>query len=1762
MPRQRKNLPRARRVFFEVLEPRQLLAKVWRNPVDAIDVNNDGQVGAFDALDIINELNTVGTYDLPAIKPAGEPFLDPTGDNVLTAFDALAVINHLNSRQAGAYVLQEQAGRIADQQSITISAGALPAGARTYRLLVLPQFDVTDTQSATEDLFAVYLFNPVTGQTVIDAGTAGSSLFTLRGAQPTVHNGLVQWDGSHLSIDLSQIAAETLELRLQLLNPDADSGSKVTIIPVSNLIDPLGVPRSPGTLRSPPTLPAAAVTNLASFISMPTLSIELENPIYNQATGRFTAEVRLANNTAAPLTNGIVRLPGVSAANVVNASGVIGTVPYWNFASVIGAAGVAPGAKSGWLKIELSLNGQSFLWRPDARGYTSTEQLAQLGVFSTNFAEPQERQVFHMPLTKGEGLLGLRFRGNSNTVRLLEPDNVEVPLYSFSYYEHFGTYFPTVSGDHQFEVTSNSTGDYAILFQNVANLTELTIGSELSGYLDPRLGPQVYRFFGQAGQRLVFENRLPFDASQVMNWQVINTADELDAQFVMQGQGGDYVCELGDEGWYYLILRPPFNDGQFRPYDFVLRSPVQTEQPLTFGIAQSATFQTFGEDRIYSFTGQPGDRIAFDILQTSSPNVELEFINPNRIRFPFDTSAPFLLDEPGTWKLVLKGDRQDNFTFRLQNAADLNVFAADMTMTGDVIGGVRSEFFRVPLVAGEVLTFVNNNASSAQLRMYDSAGQLLSPVSNGVFQARETGDALLQIHTPFINSTAPFNFTLQKSLEAPVVTAGLDVDYTGTLTPGTTSIGTFSASAGMQLMFDKFAAANDTSGFSVRVTGPDFNQIFNKDSDIITLVRSGTYTLSAINAGATAVPYGFRIIDLAGVPFANHGDVIGGTLTAGKTTVRKVAGVAGEQLLLSSLNTNYQGDLTFQLKTGEGSFNSFYYGQQLNRYGFRVTQTHFLTIEQNSLTDRPLSIHAALTSSAPVLPIGADFSGTLGPNGGVMVYRFHAQKGQVLHLDTESLVSNGWVNALVFDREQLLLNLDTPNIWKIYRDDDYFLWLHTDQTAAVSYALNASYLPTSTPIAFDTVISGTLEAGKTRTYHVDLEANAFLAIDGLNEGTLSAHISIFSANAEPSSHRTNENWVFNAYYPGRYTIVVSDSTAPYSFRILNAREAPLLPLSTNVLGSIPADGQTRIWRISPPVGRLYIDSNASAAMPFLSPLALYSPYGYLQASTTATVNNDLNTATSFTGDYYLITNAASVPFNYELRVRTSETTVIPITLGSTVSGVLQDPTDTVEYVFQGTRGQHIHLEGLTNAAFRLVHPNGFVQPTTEGFTMLLPTTGEYRVRVFSFNNQINMDYRFQIADVATLPLVPLNTPISGSTTQGEWFMYRLPAAVGNRIAFDSQYYSGPTLNQSWRLISPEATFAFIPVSPFIDGDRTVTLIDDGNYVLVVRLPAGADYAFQVNTLTNPIVTVAGLNQTYSGTVVNTDVVNVPFTGTAGQRVLLDVLDNATLPPARLLGPDGSVVVLNNNDAGATSDRLFVLPVSGTYQLEISAAGSPTPRNYRFRLLNVSALPLTPLNTPFAVNLSLPYEGNVWAFEATAGDQLAIELGLAQISAGFRVIQPDGRQSLTQSIGQLPKIMEISQTGRHYLVMDGQGVTPFSEIGHIWNIHNLPLITSEDPITVHFTNRDWHFYSFDLTAGDRVYFTPTTTPPTLLEFSLTGPRGLTETVSLDKTTNPNGFTVAQSGRYTLILQHNSTTAIDFTFQIHVLPLREFFGAARE
>ncbi|MEM6363182.1 MAG: dockerin type I domain-containing protein [Planctomycetota bacterium] len=86
-----------RRLGFQLLSKRLLLAADWNNPSNAADVNDDDRVSALDALMVINHINAMDAGGQSAPGLGTEFYPDANADGSVTALDALTVINRIAS---------------------------------------------------------------------------------------------------------------------------------------------------------------------------------------------------------------------------------------------------------------------------------------------------------------------------------------------------------------------------------------------------------------------------------------------------------------------------------------------------------------------------------------------------------------------------------------------------------------------------------------------------------------------------------------------------------------------------------------------------------------------------------------------------------------------------------------------------------------------------------------------------------------------------------------------------------------------------------------------------------------------------------------------------------------------------------------------------------------------------------------------------------------------------------------------------------------------------------------------------------------------------------------------------------------------------------------------------------------------------------------------------------------------------------------------------------------------------------------------------------------------------------------------------------------------------------------------------------------------------------------------------------------------------------------------------------------------------------
>ncbi|MFO1065365.1 MAG: LamG-like jellyroll fold domain-containing protein [Pirellulales bacterium] len=355
---------RRRVLICERMEARRLLVSDWRNPVDSLDIDGNHQVAPLDALTIINELNAGRSGALTAPHTASAPYLDATGDHFVTALDALYVINQLNHYPNGNRTLA--GGSFVSETDVTVTLGQT-TGRRQLQVQINTQFDSRNLPDEESDLLSVYLLDPNTGQTLVDAGQSGSALFSLTSNTSRPALGLVNWNGSVLTIDVSQVnSVDTGLLRFQLLSRHANSTSQVQVIPLGNDIDDA----VPGELLDPaPAMAPGSALNAASLTTQATLGVEFSQVGFDSKRAKYGAAIRVLSHDVGAGKQLAVLFPGLpNGVTLANASGDLNGVPYLNV-NPSGGNGLGANAAGPWIQLLINDPNQTrFVLKPTVIG--------------------------------------------------------------------------------------------------------------------------------------------------------------------------------------------------------------------------------------------------------------------------------------------------------------------------------------------------------------------------------------------------------------------------------------------------------------------------------------------------------------------------------------------------------------------------------------------------------------------------------------------------------------------------------------------------------------------------------------------------------------------------------------------------------------------------------------------------------------------------------------------------------------------------------------------------------------------------------------------------------------------------------------------------------------------------------------------------------------------------------------------------------------------------------------------------------------------------------------------------------------------------------------------------------------------------------------------------------------------------------------------------------------------------------------------------
>ena len=235
------------------------------------------------------------------------------------------------------------------------------SGSRQLTFTVSAQFDPTPAGAAIGDQFLVYLVDPnQPSHTLLDRGQSGTALFTLAGSTADYVPGLVQYDGTTVTLDVTSLAKLSQGMLLfQLLGSESAKGSVVHIGAVSDTVDPAG---QAGTVfpQSQATAPTGAAIALSGLSAASDLQPLVSDVRFDDGTDLYTASSGCADDGAATGRQVAVVFKGLpSGVQLQDASGEDASGnPYISFAEAIPDGGLGTGTLSDPIQVTFSDPGQ------------------------------------------------------------------------------------------------------------------------------------------------------------------------------------------------------------------------------------------------------------------------------------------------------------------------------------------------------------------------------------------------------------------------------------------------------------------------------------------------------------------------------------------------------------------------------------------------------------------------------------------------------------------------------------------------------------------------------------------------------------------------------------------------------------------------------------------------------------------------------------------------------------------------------------------------------------------------------------------------------------------------------------------------------------------------------------------------------------------------------------------------------------------------------------------------------------------------------------------------------------------------------------------------------------------------------------------------------------------------------------------------------------------------------------------------------------
>ena len=1247
-------------------------------------------------------------------------------------------------------------------------------------------------------------------------------------------------------------------------------------------------------------------------------------------------------------------------------------------------------------------------------------------------------------------------RSNSHSINIIDPSGNSILNRNFNNGDYTTPIILSKSGLYQVRIDASgeNTGTYSFNLLDLDLATPIDLDTQYSNRLEIGREIHLYQFEGISNQRLFI------DSLQTASgyWRLYDSSLRIIGSTSLNS---DIELVLDKSDTYYLSISGSSNNPV--DYQFELISPDEVTVAIDWNTIVSNTFIEKGERDTFTFTGTKEQRLFIDSLTDNTSNTRFSLFSPSGIKiysssiFERDYERrPITLTETGTYKLTMDGlnETREDYSFRLLDVNEATPIEPETNVNGTLNPGKSIQFYKFEATAEERVYFDSQATTSSTVwYLYNAYNRQIAGNGNlntdweYIIPADGTYYLMLRGEN---NAPVDYDFQIVKTIanSTPLV---LNQEVTGEISKlGEQDTYTFTGSVGQTIYFD---GRGNNGNIFAKIIAPNgtvrYSNNGSTNSSPLTLLEDGVYRVIVDGSSNTLDDYKFAVLD--GGNELNLATPYSGTISPRETVLYSFEGMAGQKLDFQSFteDTNAVWVLNAPMTLTSGNkfvANSINIKNDFERV-LPVDGTYLLELKNSSTSSTNFDFQVTDISDTPVTPIGLDavYEGTTSSTGTSDNYEIIANAGDLIYIDGQlGSASNKGVRLYNPDGSRVLSNNYIQNISSVLllqQTGSYNLEVYG---ASHNYRFGVINLKNAPDLAPEIPTEIILAARETLAYQFTGAVGQKLWFDSISATNTTYNARIFNASGRQISSGQDIGLLTLDADGQYYAVIESSGTTKntINFKLLDAVNAPVLDLDTEIAGSSGASGKkTQVYTFNGNVGqRIYVNERARVSD---GNYYLYDRAGKLVQSSRLNSGHEYYELVT-DGNYTLVVSGDRTANNdYTVNIVSSEVTETDYTIGDVVTAEISEPGNENVYNFTGTFGQQLWFDALSPSAInaRLFAPSGKTvwsqNAGSDKVIVNLEETGTYRL-VFDGSSRTVGAYSFRMLDMAEVATdIDLDTVIAGNfgDSTRETQIYRFSGSKGqplyfNRtVGYSSNRYSVYDLNGT-RISS--------------DGlNRDIELNElprDGEYYLVLE---GRGYSGTRNDYSLEIVTPEITTTPYTlGTVVETEIGEAgekdyyTFSATKGQNLLFDGLGAFSNVSFKLFAPSGRNV-LNGGLNGA--DYWDSLDETGEYTLEIDGSGETTTA-YSFRLSDYQEIATgIELDTVITGDFGdSKRETDVYSFEGNEGQDLYFDRTVGYSSNYWKIY--DEQNNLVSSRTQLSRDFELAlpRTGRYTLHLSGYG----------------------------------------------------------------------------------------------------------------------------